>query len=104
MIEQWLTAYMEANPKRSMYAFCINREYPGYFYMCFKAGQGAKHMNWPIKVVPSAFELKGHPYPDMRALKNGFKTLFVHEQQAKQHQGMNGRILPTAAVAGGRRY
>ncbi|KAL9054149.1 MAG: hypothetical protein Q9162_004332 [Coniocarpon cinnabarinum] len=79
--EQWLSAYMEANPKRSMYAFCINPQYPGYFYLCFKPSQQAKHQAWPIKVIPNAFELQKNPYPDMRALKNGFKTLFMKQQQ-----------------------
>ncbi|KAK5133491.1 hypothetical protein LTR08_007628 [Meristemomyces frigidus] len=76
--EQWLTTYTEANPKRSMYAFCLNAKYPGFFYLCFKAGQNAPLSNWPVKVIPNAFELKGHQYPDMRALKNGFKLLFAN--------------------------
>jgi transcription elongation factor SPT6 len=73
--EQWLTTYTTANPKRSMYAFCINPKYPGYFYLCFKAGGTAPLGNWPVKVVPNAFELRNNPYPDMRSLKNGFKLL-----------------------------
>ena len=77
--EQWLTTYTEANPKRSMYAFCLNGKYPGYFYLCFKAGQSAPLSNWPVKVIPNAFELQGNKYPDMRALKNGFKLLFANQ-------------------------
>lgn len=30
-------------------------------------------MAWPVKIVPNAFELLKSPYPDMRALTNGFK-------------------------------
>jgi transcription elongation factor SPT6 len=78
-----LTTYTEANPKRSTYAFCINSKHPGYFWLCFKAGQHAPLGSWPIKVVPQAFELKGIPYPDMRALCNGFKLLFSNMQQQK---------------------
>lgn len=78
--EQWLTAYMEANPKRSMYAFCINPQFPGYFHLCFKPTPQSNHMSWPIKVIPQAFELQKNPYPDMRALKNGFKTLIMKQQ------------------------
>lgn len=74
--EQWLNTYTEANPKRSMYAFCINPKYPGYFYICFKAGRDAPLASWPVKVIPNAYELQRHQYPDMRALKNGFKLLF----------------------------
>ena len=86
---------MEANPRRSMYAFCINREYPGYFFLCFKAGQNSKQSNWPVKVIPNAFELQKNPYPDMRALKNGFKTMFSH--MAQNGNGAKG-------VSGGKRY
>lgn len=32
---------------------------------------------WNVKVIPNAFELQRNQYPDMRALKNGFKTLFM---------------------------
>jgi len=88
-IEQWLTTYTEANPKRSMYAFCINPKYPGYFFLCFKAGQNAPLSNWPVKIIPNAFELQRNHYPDMRALKNGFKLLFANT--GGRGGGMNGR-------------
>ncbi|KAI9768810.1 MAG: Transcription elongation factor spt6 [Geoglossum simile] len=82
--ERWLTTYTEANPTRSVYAFCINPKYPGYFYLCFKAGPRAQMGNWPVKVVPQAFELKGNVYPDMRALCNGFKLVFQNQQTGKR--------------------
>ena len=78
--ERWLTTYTEANPKRSVYQFCINRDYPGYFYLCFKAGWHAKLMNWPVKVIPGGFELQRNPYPSMKDLCNGFKLLFQNMQ------------------------
>ena len=71
-----------------MYAFCINREWPGYFYLCFKQGPKTKNVTWPIKVIPNAFELQKNAYPDMRALKNGFKTLFLRQLQDKQTNGI----------------
>ncbi|KAF2475420.1 transcription elongation factor Spt6 [Lindgomyces ingoldianus] len=74
--EQWLKTYTEANPKRFMYAFCVMPKYPGYFWLCYRAGFAAKPGAWPVKVIPNAFELQGHQYPDMTALKNGFKLLF----------------------------
>ncbi|KAF2202531.1 transcription elongation factor Spt6 [Delitschia confertaspora ATCC 74209] len=74
--DQWLKTYTEANPKRFMYAFCIMPKFPGYFWLCYRAGQQAPPGAWPVKVIPNAFELKGHAYPDMKALKNGFKLLF----------------------------
>jgi transcription elongation factor SPT6 len=70
---------MDAYPKRIMYVFCINPKYPGYFHLCFKAGRDAPLCNWPVKVVPNAFELRRNQYPDMRALKNGFKLLVMKD-------------------------
>ena len=62
-----------------MYAFCINRERSGYFYLCFK--HGLKHQAWPVKVVPNAFRLNNSEYPTMMSLKNGFKTVFQNQQR-----------------------
>jgi transcription elongation factor SPT6 len=81
--DQWLTTYTEANPKRSMYAFCINPQYPGFFFLCFKAGQNAPLSAWPIKVIPDGFELRKNAYPDMRALKNGFKLLVMNRANGR---------------------
>ncbi|KAF2399589.1 transcription elongation factor Spt6 [Trichodelitschia bisporula] len=75
--EQWLSTYTEANPRRSMYGFCINPKYPGWFWLIWKAGRDAKLMSWPVKVLPGGFELMKNSYPDMRALKNGFKMLYT---------------------------
>lgn len=58
-----------------MYAFCLNRSYPGYFYLCFKAGYAAPPAHWAVKVIPQGFELRNNKYPDVRALKNGFKLI-----------------------------
>ncbi|TVY84007.1 Transcription elongation factor SPT6 [Lachnellula suecica] len=77
--EKWLTTYTEANPKRSVYAFCLDTKHPGYFYLCFKAGQQARVNAWPVRVVPNAFELMKSPYPDMKALCNGFKLRHMSE-------------------------
>jgi transcription elongation factor SPT6 len=67
-----------------MYAFCINPKYPGYFNLCFKAGLQAELGCWPVKVIPNAFELQRNQYPDMRALKNGFKLLFTNSMNAQR--------------------
>lgn len=95
---------MEANPRRSMYAFCINREFPGYFFLCFKAGQNSKQMNWPVKVIPNAFELQKNPYPDMRALKNGFKIVFAQMAQNGGGGGPGRNGVAAGGGAGPKRY
>lgn len=70
---------MNANPNRSTYAFCLDNKHAGYFWLCFKSTKGAKTIAWVVRVVPNAFELKGHQYPDMRALCNGFKLRYQSE-------------------------
>ncbi|KAI9714051.1 MAG: Transcription elongation factor spt6 [Bogoriella megaspora] len=82
--DQWLETYTEANPKRSMYAFCINPKFPGHFFLCFKAGRDAPLASWPVKIIPNAFELRGNPYPDMRNLKNGFKVLIMNQNMGRR--------------------
>lgn len=80
----WLETYCSANPRRSAYAFCLDREHPGYFHLCFKAGSNAKLQTWPVKVIPQGYELQRTPYPDMRALCNGFKLQFTNMQAGKR--------------------
>ncbi|KAJ5116450.1 Transcription elongation factor Spt6 [Penicillium angulare] len=82
--DQWLETYTKANPRRSAYAFCINSKYPGYFYLCFKAGEHSRLQNWPVKVIPQGFELQKNPYPDMQALCNGFKLMFTNMQSSRR--------------------
>ncbi|KAF1935386.1 transcription elongation factor-like protein spt6 [Clathrospora elynae] len=73
--ETWLETYCTANPNRSMYAFCSMPKYPGHFWICFQMSARGPKGAWGLKVVPNAFELQKHVYPDMVALKNGFKML-----------------------------
>ncbi|KAL4861496.1 hypothetical protein BDV12DRAFT_180204 [Aspergillus spectabilis] len=81
----WLNTYTKANPRRSAYAFCIDPKHAGYFFLCFKAGEHAQVHSWPVKVIPQGYELQRNPYPDMRALCNGFKLLFTNMQAGKRH-------------------
>jgi transcription elongation factor SPT6 len=69
-----------------MYQFCFNRERPGTFHLVFKAGQKARLMDWNVRVIPRAFELMKTPYPSMKDLTNGFKTMFQNMQQAAELQ------------------
>ncbi|KAK7964989.1 transcription factor atf1 [Apiospora saccharicola] len=75
-LEKWLTAYSDANPTRSIYAFCIDPKHPGYFHLCFKANKAAKIGNWMVRIIPNGFEFLKEKYPNMRDLCNGFKTRF----------------------------
>ncbi|KAI2459357.1 Transcription elongation factor spt6 [Ophidiomyces ophidiicola] len=82
--ERWLTTYTTANPTRSTYAFCIDSKHPGYFHLCFKAGQNASMNSWPVKVIPQGYELQRNPYPDMTALCNGFKMMYTNMLTGKK--------------------
>ncbi|KOS20389.1 Transcription elongation factor SPT6 [Escovopsis weberi] len=77
--EKWLTTYVDANPNRSAYAFCIDTKHPGYFWLSFKAGKTARVIGLPVRTIPQGFELRGYQYPDMRALCNGFKLRYQNE-------------------------
>lgn len=81
--EKWLSTYTEANPKRSVYAFGLDPRHPGYFFLAFKAGYSASVNSWPVRVVPNAFELLKNPYPDMKALCNGFKLRHMSEMSRR---------------------
>ena len=74
--EDWLTTYSAANPKRSMYQFCLNKDKPGSFHLLFKAGQKHKLQDWSVKVIPNGFLLNHQPYANMANLANGFKMMF----------------------------
>ncbi|THC90801.1 hypothetical protein EYZ11_009737 [Aspergillus tanneri] len=80
----WLETYTKANPKRSAYSFCIDPKHAGYFFLCFKAGENAQLHSWPVKIIPQGYELQRNPYPDMRALCNGFKLMFTNMQAGKR--------------------
>lgn len=85
--EKWLTTYIDANPNRSAYAFCIDTKHPGYFWLCFKASRSSRVNSWPVRVIPGGFELLKQPYPDMRALCNGFKIRYQTEITKMQKGG-----------------
>lgn len=78
-VEKWLTAYTDANPKRSIYAFCFDHKRPGYFLLCFKTSQRAPVETWYVKVIPNGFEIRNSSYADVPSLCNGFKKMFMHK-------------------------
>ncbi|KAH6649718.1 SH2 domain-containing protein [Chaetomium tenue] len=86
-LEKWLTTYIDANPNRSTYAFCLDTRHPGYFFICFKASRSSKVIGWMIRVIPHAYELMKSQYPDMRALCNGFKLRYQSEMLKMQAGG-----------------
>jgi transcription elongation factor SPT6 len=78
---------MDANPNRSIYAFCIDTKRPGCFYLCFKSTRQTPVSFLPVRVIPKGFELMNSSYPDMRALSNGFKLRVISEMQKRQQNG-----------------
>lgn len=81
-----------------MYAFCAIPKHPGYFWLCFQAGRDGMKGEWPVKVIPNAFEMQKNVYPDMVALKNGFKMLFQSRSKMGGPPGGPGgqRPMPQA--------
>jgi transcription elongation factor SPT6 len=77
--EKWIATYMDANPTRSTYAFCLDPAHPGYFFLCFKVSKAMPVLSWPIKVIPHAYQMLQKDYPDMRAVCNGFKLRYQNE-------------------------
>ncbi|PSR90343.1 transcription elongation factor SPT6 [Coniella lustricola] len=88
-LERWLTTYMDANPNRSSYAFCIDNKHAGYFWLCFKANRSSRVLAWPVRVVPNGYEFLKAQYPDMKALTNGFKIRY--QAEISRMQNVNGR-------------
>ncbi|WFD07743.1 Transcription elongation factor spt6 [Malassezia vespertilionis] len=95
-LHTYLTNASLANPTRSVYAFGLDREHPGYFYLAFKANASAPIQQWSVKVLPGAFKL-GHAtqLADMAALTNAFKTQYTAQASAAARGGR------TPAVHGG---
>ncbi|KAI8458497.1 SH2 domain-containing protein [Phakopsora pachyrhizi] len=73
-MSNFLKTYLMANPEKSVYAFCINKESAGNFYLGFKADKNSQLQTWNVKVTPGAFELHGTQAGDMLSLCNVFKT------------------------------
>ncbi|KAF2634083.1 transcription elongation factor Spt6 [Massarina eburnea CBS 473.64] len=94
--EQWLQTYCQANPNRFMYQFCSIPKYPGHFWLVFQAGKDRKPGAWPVKVIPNAFEMSKNVYPDMSALKNGFKLMYQSKAQNSAPGGAGGRPATSA--------
>lgn len=77
-LHRYLTNWSLANPSRSVYAFGLNKDRPGYFNLSFKANRDAAIQTWPVKVLPNAFKLgPADQLADVAALCNAFKTQYT---------------------------
>nr|CDI51126.1 related to transcriptional regulator protein SPT6 [Melanopsichium pennsylvanicum 4] len=77
-LHRYLTNWSLANPSRSVYAFGLNKDRPGYFHLSFKANRDAAIQTWPVKVLPNAFKLgPADQLADVAALCNAFKTQYT---------------------------
>lgn len=81
-VDRWLTAYTNARPNKSVYAFCFDHRHPGYFLLCFKTGAEAAVHQWFVKVIPNGYELMNNSYPDVPSLCNGFKMIAAARARA----------------------
>ncbi|WFD35619.1 Transcription elongation factor spt6 [Malassezia cuniculi] len=98
-LHRFLTNTSLANPTRSIYAFGLNKQRPGYFDLAFKANSSAPIQTWPVKVLPGAFRLgQASHLSDMAALTNAFKTQYA--AQASAAAGRSGARTPGGAYRG----
>lgn len=98
-LHRFLTNASLANPTRSIYAFGLNQQRPGYFDLAFKANSSAPIQTWPVKVLPGAFRLgQASHLADMAALTNAFKTQYA--AQASAAAGRSGARTPGGAYRG----
>ncbi|GMM50327.1 chromatin-remodeling histone chaperone [Starmerella bacillaris] len=74
-VERWLKAYTNARPTQSVYAFCFDHRRPGYLLLCYMLGANEPIKELHVRVLPNAYELLGHAYPDVLGLTNGFKMM-----------------------------
>ncbi|PVG00182.1 hypothetical protein CPB86DRAFT_871966 [Serendipita vermifera] len=72
-----LTMLMAATPDRSLYAFCLNPERPGYFNLMFKSNVNAPVVTWPVKVTPEAYVFFGEKLPSVPQLCDAFKMRHI---------------------------
>ncbi|KNE90249.1 hypothetical protein PSTG_16290 [Puccinia striiformis f. sp. tritici PST-78] len=90
-MSNFLKTYLMANPDRSTYAFCIDKEVAGNFLIGFKANKNSPMQTWNVKVSPGAYELHGTQAGDMLSLCNAFKTQYTARAAAAMAAGHGGR-------------
>lgn len=76
-LEEVITATSLTNPKQSVYGFCINNQYAGYFNLGFKLSSKSRFEVWLVKAVPRYFRLNNVAYPDVVSLVTGFKHMIT---------------------------
>lgn len=74
-VEKWLSAYTNARPTQSVYAFCFDHRRPGYFFLCYMLGANQPIKELHVKVLPNGYELLKNAYTDVQSLTNGFKMM-----------------------------
>ncbi len=87
-----LTTYMDANPDRSTYAFCIDtRKGEGRLLLpLLQVQPRVAVVAWDVRVIPKGYELLKNSYPDMRGAVQRLQAAVPLEMQKRQ-QGRNGR-------------
>lgn len=74
-VEKWLSAYTNARPTQSVYAFCFDHKRPGYFLLSYMLGANQPIKDLHVKVLPNGFEFMKSAFPNVQSVINGFKTM-----------------------------
>ncbi|KAG8887672.1 Transcription elongation factor spt6, partial [Tulasnella sp. 403] len=82
---------------RSVYAFGLNRNRPGYFNLHFKTNMNSPIQTWPVKVTPNGFQLFDTEVGSVPDLCDSFKTRVMQGNLSGDPTGAR-----TPYVTGGR--
>ncbi|QRV99986.1 transcription elongation factor SPT6 [Ceratobasidium sp. AG-Ba] len=100
-----LKEYVIMHPTKSIYAFGLNRQKPGYFNLSFLANKNAPIRTWPVRVIPEGYVLIDTPVPTVPDLCNAFKMRYSTPQTgtARTPAYGAGRMTPGGGRTPGHR-
>ncbi|KAG8759037.1 Transcription elongation factor spt6 [Serendipita sp. 396] len=96
-----LTMLVNASPDKSLYAFGLNPDRPGYFNLMFKANTHSPVVTWPVKVTPEAYVFFGEKLPSVPQLCDAFKMRHIGPL-ASAARPLQGGMTPFGARTPGR--
>ncbi|KAG9098244.1 hypothetical protein FRC06_006616 [Ceratobasidium sp. 370] len=98
-----LKEYLIMHPTKSIYAFALNRQKPGYFNLSFLANKNAPIRTWPVRVIPEGYVLIDTAVPTVPDLCNAFKMRYSTPQTgtARTPAYGAGRMTPGGACTPG---
>jgi len=100
-----LETQTKAKPGSAVYGFTLDRKFAGYFLLVFKLGAKAPIVEWPIKVFPDHYVLRGPTSKDcgdVVALSDAFKEMMMQKNRPKPAVASVPAAASTAPLANNR--